>query len=155
MMDEDQFQRKVISLRAAVWGQAISLMLARIFLAAADAPDYFARASVWGFVLPIAAIATVHVRRVSDFLARSLSAGMLMTFILIVSTSTAIGALGSVFLSFAIPDFLVTPGFEYSRITRLIAFAAFLGALVVNLVLAFRMLRRRRAQSSVSHEAVR
>ena len=118
-------QEKVILVRWAVWGQAIGLLTMAFFLAAEDAPDILKRASLLEFILPIIAIILVQMQRPSAFLAKTLSAGMIAALVLIVSLFNALGALINTLDSFAIPESLVTTGWEYTQNTSLVVLIIF------------------------------
>jgi hypothetical protein len=137
-MEKTGMQGKVILVRWAVWGQAIGLLTMAFFLAAEDAPDIFKRASLWNFILPIVAIILVQMRRPSTFLAKTLSVGMIAPLVIIVSFFNAAGALVNTLDSFAIPESLVTPGWEYTQNTSLVVLIIFSLALIINIVLTVR-----------------
>jgi hypothetical protein len=134
-------QEKVILVRWAVWGQAIGLLTMAFFLAAEDAPDILKRASLLEFILPIIAIILVQMQRPSAFLAKTLSAGMIAALVLIVSLFNAVGALINTLDSFAIPESLVTPGWEYTQNTSLVVLIIFSLSLILNIVLTVRALQ--------------
>lgn len=155
MSNENQLRSKVVLLRVAVWGQIVGYLLAALFLAIEDAPDILVRVSIWEIVVPIAAGAAIRIKRVSNFLVRNLSTSMLAVFVIIISFSTAAIALGDVTLSFAIPDFLVTPGWQNARTTGLITLAVFIVALVTNIALAVRALRINTASDTPLRDPLR
>jgi hypothetical protein len=134
-------QEKVILVRWAVWGQAIGLLTMAFFLAAEDAPDILKRASLLEFILPIIAIILVQMQRPSAFLVKTLSAGMIAALVLIVSLFNALGALINTLDSFAIPESLVTPGWEYTQNTSLVVLIIFSLSLILNIVLTVRALQ--------------
>jgi hypothetical protein len=140
-MEKTGLQGKVILIRWAVWGQAIGILTMAFFLAAEDAPNILKRASLLEFILPIVAIVLVQMRRPSTFLAKTLSAGMIATLIIIVSLFNAAGALVNTLDSFAIPESLVTPGWEYTQNTSLVVLIIFSLALIINIVLTVRALQ--------------
>ena len=138
---------RVVFLRGAVWGQALGILAFATFLAVEDAPDYFARTSPWAIALPLAAIVGVQLPGASDFLARSLSSGMLALLVLITSVSTAAAAIAYMVQAYAIPGSLVTEGWRYTRTTSMVLSGVFLLALGVNLVMSIRLFRSNSIQS--------
>ena len=147
MVDGDRMSARIVFLRGAVWGQALGILAFATFLAVEDAPDYFARTSPWAIALPLAAIVGVQLPRASDFLARSLSSGMLALLVLITSVSTAAAATAYMIQAYAIPGSLVTEGWKYTRATSIVLSGVFLLALGVNVVLSIRLFRRNSSRS--------
>ena len=147
MVDGDRMSARIVFLRGAVWGQALGILAFATFLAVEDAPDYFARASRWAIALPLAAIVGVQLPGASDFLARSLSSGMLALLVLITSVSTAAAATAYMIQAYAIPGSLVTEGWRYTRATSIVLSGVFLLALGVNVVLSIRLFRSNSIQS--------
>jgi hypothetical protein len=141
MVDGDRMSARIVFLRGAVWGQALGILAFATFLAVEDAPDYFARTSPWAIALPLAAIVGVQLPGASDFLARSLSSGMLALLVLITSVSTAAAATAYMIQAYAIPGSLVTEGWRYTRATSIVLSGVFLLALGVNVVLSIRLFR--------------
>jgi hypothetical protein len=148
-------QGKVILIRWAVWGQAIGILTMAFFLAAEDAPDILKRASLLEFILPIVAIILVQMRRPSNFLVKTLSLGMIATLVIIVSLFNAAGALVNTLDSFAIPESLVTPGWEYTQNTSLVVLIIFSLALIINIVLTVRALQEEKKPKTNSQKPVR
>jgi len=138
---------RIVSLRAAVWGQAFGILAFATFLAVEDAPDYFARTSPWAIALPLAAIVGVQLPGASNFLARGLSSGMLAVLVLIPSVSTAAAATAYMIQAYAIPESLVTEGWRYTRLTSIVSSGIFLLALAVNAILCICLFRRNSTQS--------
>jgi hypothetical protein len=99
------------------------------------------RTSPWATALPLAAIVGVQLPGVSDFLARSLSSGMLPLLVLITSVSTAATAIVYMVQAYAIPGYLVTEGWRYTRATSIVLSGIFLLALAANVVLSIRLFR--------------
>ena len=147
MVDGDHMSASIVFLRGAVWGQALGILAFATFLAVEDAPDYFARTSPWAIALPLAAIVGVQLPGASDFLARSLSSGMLVLLVLITSVSTAAAAIAYMVQAYAIPGSLVTEGWRYTRTTSTVLSGVFLLALGVNLVMSIRLFRSNSIQS--------
>jgi hypothetical protein len=147
MVDGDHMSARIVFLRGAVWGQALGILAFATFLAVEDAPDYFARTSPWAIALPLAAIVGVQLPGASDFLARSLSSGMLALLVLITSVSTAAAATAYMIQAYAIPGSLVTEGWRYTRATSIVLSGVFLLALGVNVVLSIRLFRSNSIQS--------
>src|SRR3972149_2490922 len=147
MSDGNRMNAKIMLVRAAVWGQALGILAFATVLAIEDAPDYFARTSPWAIALPLAAIVGVQLPRASDFLARSLSSGMLVLLVLITSVSTAAAAIAYMVQAYAIPGSLVTEGWRYTRTTSTVLSGVFLLALGVNLVMSIRLFRSNSIQS--------
>lgn len=144
MVDKAGSPAKATLIKVAIVGQTASLLLAVLFLAIEDAPDYFKRADLLRVLLSVIAIGVVLFTRLPQFLARVLSSGILVFFILLISVSNILINLSNVVLGFSIPDLFVTPGWEYTRTTAIISFIFFLGSGIINLVLSLRLLMSER-----------
>ena len=138
---------RISFLRVAVWGQALGILAFATVLAIEDAPDYFARTSLWAIALPLIAIVGVQLPGASNFLARGLSSGLLALLVLITSVSTAAAAIAYMVQAYAIPGYLVTEGWRYTRTTSTVLSGVFLLALGVNLVMSIRLFRSNSIQS--------
>ena len=144
MADKAGLAAKATLVKVAIVGQATGLLLMGLFLAIEDAPDYFKRADLLTVLLAVIAIGAVLITRLPRFLARVLSSGMLVFFILLISASTILITLSNVVLAFSIPDLFVTPGWEYTQTIAIISFIFFLGSGIINLVLSLRLLMSER-----------
>ncbi len=140
MVDKAGSPAKATLIKVAIVGQTASLLLSGLFLAIEDAPDYFKRVDLLTVLLAVFAIGALLITRLPQFLARVISSGMLVIFILIISVSTFLIALSNVVLEFSIPDLFLTPGWEYTRTTAIISFIFFLVSGIINLVLSLRLL---------------
>ena len=147
MTDGNRMNAKIMLVRAAVWGQALGILAFTTVLAVEDAPDYFARTSLWAIALPLIAIVGVQLPGASNFLARGLSSGLLALLVLITSVSTAAAAIAYMVQAYAIPGSLVTEGWRYTRTTSMVLSGVFLLALGVNLVMSIRLFRSNSIQS--------
>jgi len=144
MADKASLSAEETLIKVAIVGQATGLLIMGLFLAIEDAPDYFKRADLLTILLAVVAIGAVLITRLPQFLARVLSSGMLVIFILLISVSTILIALSNVVLAFSIPELFVTPGWEYTQTTAVISFIFFLVSGTVNLVLSVRLLMSER-----------
>ena len=115
-------------------------------LAIEDAPDIFMRASLWNFILPMIAVIVIQVRKISNYFIRHLPTGLLVLLVLIVSLSNTIIALANTIHSFAIPEGLVTPGWEYTQNTSIVVLIIFSAALILNIALVIRTYKEERHQ---------
>jgi hypothetical protein len=132
---------KVILIRWAVWGQSVGILVMALVLAIEDMPDILKRASLWNFILPIIAVIIIQMRKPSNYLARNLPTGILTLIVLIISLSNTAIALANTIHAFKIPDYLVTPSWQYTRTTSIIILLIFSIALIINIVLIIRALR--------------
>ncbi len=112
-----------------------------LFLAIDDVPNSVQRVDPITVVLAVIAILVVLFTRLPDFVARSMSRGFLVLFVLLISVSTLLITLANVVLAFDVPEAFVTPGWEYTRATGLITLLVFLSSAIVNVVLSARILR--------------
>jgi len=144
MADKASLSAEETLIKVAIVGQATGLLIMGLFLAIEDAPDYFKRADLLTILIAVVAIGAVLITRLPQFLARVLSSGMLVIFILLISVSTILIALSNVVLAFSIPELFVTPGWEYTQTTAVISFIFFLVSGTVNLVLSVRLLMSER-----------
>ena len=146
MVEKAGSPAKVTLIKVAIFGQAAGLLLMGLFLAIEDSPDFFKRADLLTVLLAVIAIGAVLITRLPQFLARVLSSGMLVFFILLISVSTFLITLSNIVLEFSIPDLFVTPGWEYTQTTAIISFIFFLGSGIINLVLSLRLLMSERTR---------
>src|SRR3972149_2432587 len=124
--------------RVAFWGQVVGYLAKAAFLAYEDAPDVFARVSPLTFLLPLATMAGLHGLRLDRFLATNLGSASLVLYVLFTSGATTLLAILSVVRAYRIPEFLVTPGWEYTRTTSVPALVVFAVALAANVYLIVR-----------------
>jgi hypothetical protein len=122
----------VIVIRVAFWGQLVGFLSQASFLAYEDAPDIFARVSPLAILIPLLAIAALYFLRLDRFVATNLTRGILALFVLGISGATALLAVLHVLQAYRVPEFLVTPGWEYTRTTSVLVLAVFALALVAN-----------------------
>ena len=150
-MNENQLnQSKTLLLRVAVWGQVMGFLLMAYFLAMEDAPQLFKRISPWNVIVPILVVIVIQMKRPSNFVIQNISTGLLSIFILIVSISTTAIAAAYLTHAFSIPEFLVSSGWQYTRITAIFVTIVFSLALIANIVFLVRTLRiQRRAAMDV------
>ncbi len=132
---------KSILVKVAIVGQATGILLMGLFLAIDDVPNSVQRVDPITVVLAVIAILVVLFTRLPDFVARSMSRGFLVLFVLLISVSTLLITLANVVLAFDVPEAFVTPGWEYTRATGLITLLVFLSSAIVNVVLSARILR--------------
>ena len=144
MVDKASSPAKATLIKVAIVGQVAILLLSGLFLAIEDAPDYFKRADLLTVLLAVIAIGALLITRLPQFVARVLSSGMLVIFILLISVSTFLIALANVVLDFSIPELFVTSGWEYTRTAAIISVIFFLVSGVINLVLSLRLLMSER-----------
>jgi hypothetical protein len=128
-----------IVVQVAVWGQVIGFLSKAGLMAAEDAPSIFARAGIWTFVFPVAAIGAMYLLKLDRLVARATSKGILALFFVLISSLTTISAILAALLAFSIPQPLITPGWRYSQITGLITAGIFALALIGNLILVVRL----------------
>lgn len=124
--------------RVAFWGQLVGFFAQVAFLAYEDAPDVFAGVSPLAILVPLVCIAALYLLHVDRFLARFLSPSALALSVLLISASTTILALLLVIQAYQIPEFLLTPGWEYTRLTSVLVLIAFSTALAVNVYMIVR-----------------
>jgi hypothetical protein len=122
----------VTVVRAASWGQLVGFLTQAAFLAYEDAPDIFARVSPLAVLIPLLAIAALYFLRLDRFVAKNLSPATLAVFVLGTSAATTLLAVLHVLQAYRVPQFLVTAGWEYTRITSVVVLAVFAAALAVN-----------------------
>ncbi len=150
MVDKAGSPAKATLIKVAIVGQEAGLLLSGLFLAIEDAPDYFKRADLLTVLLAVIAIGAVLITRLPQFLARVLSSGMLVLFILLISVSTFLIASSDVVFEFSIPDLFLTPGWEYTRTTAIISFIFFLVSGIINFVLSLRLLMSERTHGATT-----
>ncbi|MCH8876794.1 MAG: hypothetical protein IIA89_08205 [Chloroflexi bacterium] len=150
MVDKAGSPAKATLIKVAIVGQTASLLLAVLFLAIEDAPDYFKRADLLRVLLAVIAIGALLITRLPQFLARVLPSGLLVFLILLISVSTFLIALSDVVFEFSIPDLFLTPGLEYTRTTSIISFIFFLVSGIINFVLSLRLLVSERTHGATT-----
>src|SRR3990170_3202686 len=124
--------------RVAFWGQVAGYLVSAAFLAYEDAPDFFARVGPLTFLVPLIVVAGLQVLRLDRFLATYLGPFALALSVLLTSGSTTLLALLHVIQAYRIPDFLVSPGWQYTRTTSVLVFVLFAAALLTNVYLIVR-----------------
>jgi len=141
MSEQQNLWNRIVILRAAVWGQALGMLIIAIIIMIDDAPDIFKNVDIWDLIWPPVAIILVQIKRLSSFFARNLSLGVLTLFISIVSISTAIIAITNIDFMFSIPAYLVTESWKYSQWGSIIVGVIFSAALIINASLIIRAFR--------------
>src|SRR3989337_3911907 len=137
-MNHPNLAHALTIIRVAFWGQVIGFLLKAAFLAYEDAPDVFSRVSPLTFLVPLIGMAILYFLRLDRFFAANVGPTALAAFVLLTSGSTTLLATLSVVRAYRIPEFLVTPGWEYTRTTSVLALVVFAVALAANVYLIVR-----------------
>lgn len=145
-MDSNKIENQKIRLmRVAAWGQAIGFSAMAVFILADPSSISLDGGDISTLLIVFAFAAALSVPKAAIFLASSLSSLSISIFILAISFAILVIAFASVSLDFSIPPALVTPAWEYSRITSLITFGIYLAAFLANVILSINLLRADRA----------
>ncbi len=135
MKNQPVAKHNLTIVRVAFWGQLAGFLAKAAFLAYEDAPHFFARVSPLAFLVPLVGIAALYPLRLDRFLARNLGSASLVLYVLFTSGATTLLALLSVVRVYRIPEFLVTAGWQYTRVTSVLVLAMFAIALAANVYL--------------------
>ncbi|OGO18904.1 MAG: hypothetical protein A2Z14_11165 [Chloroflexi bacterium RBG_16_48_8] len=126
-------------IRATVWGQLVGYLAIVTMIGIEDAPDFFARINLWSFLWPPLILLLMHLFQLDKGIATLIPRVWIITGMLLLSIFTFLAIVVGVWLSLNIPESLITPGWEYTQTTSIIAL--YLCALSITIYFSIRTCR--------------